>query len=78
MVWHLLRCDNSVYSRWKSRSGPTFLAKLRAQIDAGIDAIIIGGSLGESSTITHDERLEMLSSARSEFGKPIPFFNQHR
>lgn len=50
----------------------TFLANLHAQIDAGIDAIIIGGSLGESSTITHDERLEMFSSARSEFSRRIP------
>jgi len=50
----------------------TFLTSLRAQIDTGIDAIIIGGSLGESSTITHDERLEMLSAARSEFGNRIP------
>ncbi len=51
---------------------PAFLQNLSAQIDAGIDGIIIGGSLGESSTITHDERIEMLSVARSEFGNRIP------
>jgi len=49
-----------------------FLYNLRVQIDAGIDGIIIGGSLGESSTITHDERIEMLSAARTEFGHRIP------
>ena len=38
---------------------PTFLKNINAQIDAGVDGIIIGGSLGESSTITHEERIEM-------------------
>ena len=39
---------------------PTFLKNIEAQIEAGVDGIIIGGSLGESSTITHEERLELL------------------
>ena len=49
-----------------------FLFNLKVQVEAGIDAIIIGGSLGENSTITHDERITMLSSARIEFGQTIP------
>ncbi len=38
---------------------PNFLKNIQAQIDAGIDGVVIGGSLGESSTITHEERIEM-------------------
>ncbi|MBK9981923.1 MAG: dihydrodipicolinate synthase family protein [Saprospiraceae bacterium] len=49
-----------------------FLNNLRIQVNAGINAIIIGGSLGESSTISHDERIEMLYTARSEFKQKIP------
>ncbi|RMG80804.1 MAG: dihydrodipicolinate synthase family protein [Bacteroidetes bacterium] len=41
---------------------PTYLKNIEAQIDAGVDGIIIGGSLGESSTLTHDERLELLKA----------------
>ncbi|HMO38580.1 MAG TPA: dihydrodipicolinate synthase family protein [Saprospiraceae bacterium] len=37
-----------------------FLHNIQAQLDAGIDGLIIGGSLGESSTITHEERIELL------------------
>ncbi|MGB4849733.1 MAG: dihydrodipicolinate synthase family protein [Saprospiraceae bacterium] len=49
-----------------------FLDSLRIQVNAGINAIIIGGSLGESSTISHDERIEMLYTARSEFKHNVP------
>ena len=41
---------------------PTYLKNIEAQIQAGVDGIIIGGSLGESSTITHEERLELLNA----------------
>ncbi|HJW29235.1 MAG TPA: dihydrodipicolinate synthase family protein, partial [Saprospiraceae bacterium] len=37
----------------------------KAQVEAGVDAIIVGGSLGESSTITLDERLVLLDSLKS-------------
>ncbi|MBL7796512.1 MAG: dihydrodipicolinate synthase family protein [Saprospiraceae bacterium] len=43
---------------------PAFLHNLRAQIEAGVHGIIIGGSLGESSTLTHDERIELLAAAK--------------
>ncbi len=39
---------------------PAFLKNIQVQIEAGIDGIIIGGSLGESSTLNHEERLELL------------------
>jgi 4-hydroxy-tetrahydrodipicolinate synthase len=50
----------------------TFLLGLRAQLEAGVKGIIIGGSLGESSTLTHDERLELLLIAKAEFGDTMP------
>lgn len=43
---------------------PAFLHNIRAQIDAGVHGIIIGGSLGESSTLTHDERIELLLATK--------------
>ena len=50
----------------------TFLSSIRFQVDAGVHAIIIGGSLGESSTISHDERIEMVEAALGTFGSEIP------
>ncbi len=49
-----------------------FLAGVKAQIEAGVDGIIIGGSLGESSTITHDERLELLQGTKTALGAKVP------
>jgi 4-hydroxy-tetrahydrodipicolinate synthase len=51
----------------------SFIKNIRAQIDAGVDGIIIGGSLGESSTITHAERIELLQACQGAFGGQIPF-----
>ncbi len=49
-----------------------FIHSVRAQVNAGAEGIIIGGSLGESSTISHDERIEMLVATLQEFGHLIP------
>lgn len=52
---------------------PEFLRNIQAQIDAGVDGIIIGGSLGESSTITHEERLELLRAVLAHTAhQPLP------
>lgn len=51
---------------------PGFLHNIQAQLDAGVDGIIIGGSLGESSTITHEERLELLRAALDQTSGAIP------
>lgn len=51
---------------------PAFLHNLRAQIDAGVHGIIVGGSLGESSTLTHDERIELLLAAREAAQGRVP------
>lgn len=42
-----------------------FMKGIRAQVDAGVHAIIVGGSLGESSTLTHEERIELLHLTKS-------------
>ncbi len=50
---------------------PMFLSNIKFQIEAGIDGVVIGGSLGESSTLTHEERLELAKATLSEFGDQI-------
>ena len=51
---------------------PTFQKNVAAQIEAGIDGIIVGGSLGESSTITWEERIELLQAGRETAAGRIP------
>ena len=48
-----------------------FIYGIHAQVKAGADGIIIGGSLGESSTITHDERIAMLSATLEQVDVPV-------
>jgi len=50
---------------------PAFLKNIEYQINAGIDGVVIGGSLGESSTITHEERLELAKATLEDFGDKI-------
>jgi dihydrodipicolinate synthase/N-acetylneuraminate lyase len=50
---------------------PAFMHNIRAQVEAGVQGIIIGGSLGESSTITHEERLTMLAEVLNEYGERV-------
>ncbi len=45
-----------------------FRRGVQSQLDAGAHGIIVGGSLGESSTLTHDERLDLLHIAKSVSG----------
>ena len=47
---------------------PNFVRNLKAQVKAGVDGIIIGGSLGESSTITHEERIALCKAALDSVG----------
>lgn len=51
---------------------PALRRGVRAQLDAGVEGIILGGSLGESSTITRDERLAMLQAVLEETGHRVP------
>lgn len=48
-----------------------FLRNIEFQVEAGIDGVIIGGSLGESSTITHEERIEMTKAALERVGDKV-------
>lgn len=50
---------------------PAFLKNIDYQVKAGVDGIIIGGSLGESSTLTHEERLELAKATLDQFGEQI-------
>jgi len=50
---------------------PSFLKNLDFQVEAGINGVVIGGSLGESSTITHQERLELAKAALNSVGEKI-------
>lgn len=49
-----------------------FLHNIKAQVDAGVNGIVIGGSLGESSTITHEERITLLTETKSFVAGAIP------
>lgn len=50
----------------------TFDLNLRAQVSAGVDGIILGGSLGEASTLTHEEKEVLVKHAVERLGGKIP------
>ena len=45
---------------------------LNAQVEAGVDGIILGGTLGEASTLAEDEKQELVKFTVKEFGKKVP------
>jgi 4-hydroxy-tetrahydrodipicolinate synthase len=49
-----------------------FNKNTKAQVEAGINGLVIGGSLGESSTITHEERVELLQETKRFVDGAIP------
>lgn len=51
---------------------PMFGKNLQAQLDAGIQGIIIGGSLGEASTITVTEKEQLVKYALDYVKGKIP------
>lgn len=50
---------------------PAFLKNIEYQVNAGVDGIIIGGSLGESSTITQEERLVLAQATLDAVGDKV-------
>lgn len=50
---------------------PMFLKNIQFQVESGVDGIIIGGSLGESSTITHEDRLALLDATLEAVGHQV-------
>lgn len=51
---------------------PLFRKNIRAQLDAGVHGIIIGGSLGEASTLTRSDKLQLLHAALDETAGRVP------
>lgn len=51
---------------------PLFEKNLHAQIEAGVSGIIIGGSLGESSTITTEELAQLVASGLKAAAGRVP------
>lgn len=51
---------------------PLFEKNLQAQLDAGVSGVIIGGSLGEASTITSDEKGKLVKAAVNYVKGRIP------
>ena len=50
---------------------PAFLVNLREQVAAGVEGIIVGGSLGESSTLSQDERVVLAKAALEDVGEKV-------
>ncbi len=51
---------------------PAFAHNLEAQITAGVHGIIIGGSLGEASTLTNDDRKALLQTGLEVSADRVP------
>lgn len=51
---------------------PLFSKQLRLQKEAGVHAVILGGSLGEASTLTGEEKGRLVAHAVSELQGSIP------
>ena len=51
---------------------PMFGSNLEAQVAAGVNGIIIGGSLGEASTLTLSEKETLIRFSVEKVGKKIP------
>jgi 1-pyrroline-4-hydroxy-2-carboxylate deaminase len=51
---------------------PMFEKNLQAQLDAGVNGVIIGGSLGEASTITAEEKETLIKRAVQYLNGKIP------
>ena len=49
-----------------------FEKNLYAQLDAGVDGVILGGSLGEASTLDNSEKLELLKFAVKKVAGKVP------
>lgn len=49
-----------------------FEKNLEAQLDAGVDGIILGGTLGESSVLTNAEKEELVKFAVAKVNRRVP------
>lgn len=51
---------------------PLFEKNLRAQLDAGVNGVILGGSLGEASVLTNDEKFELVKFTLEKVAEKVP------
>lgn len=51
---------------------PLFEKNLRAQLDAGVNGVILGGSLGEASVLTTDEKFELVKFTIEKVQGKVP------
>jgi dihydrodipicolinate synthase/N-acetylneuraminate lyase len=51
---------------------PLFLKNLGAQADAGVDGIILGGSLGEGGSLSSEEKVDLLKRSKDFLQGAIP------
>ena len=51
---------------------PLFEKNLRAQLDAGVEGIILGGTLGEASVLTTDEKEKLVKFAVEKVAGKVP------
>ncbi|HMJ67440.1 MAG TPA: dihydrodipicolinate synthase family protein [Cyclobacteriaceae bacterium] len=51
---------------------PLFEKNLRAQLDAGVNGVILGGSLGEASVLTNEEKFELVKFTLDKVQGKVP------
>ncbi len=51
---------------------PLFEKNLRAQLNAGVDGIILGGTLGEASVLSNDEKFSLVKFAVEKVSGKVP------
>ncbi len=51
---------------------PLFEKNLKAQLDAGVDGIILGGTLGEASVLSNEEKFDLVKFAVEKTAGKVP------
>src|ERR1700754_2340948 len=51
---------------------PLFEKNLKAQLEAGVEGIILGGTLGEASVLTTEEKEELVKFAVEKTNNKVP------
>ncbi len=60
------------FTRDENLDIPMFKKNLAAQLDAGVQGIVIGGTLGEASTLTQEEKAQLVSNAKEQVKGRVP------
>jgi 1-pyrroline-4-hydroxy-2-carboxylate deaminase len=73
ITWHgVFPALTTKFSSHDELDLPLFAKNLAAQVDAGVNGVIIGGSLGEASTLALEEKETLVRFAVAEAGHRIP------